>query len=76
MSTPTMFDAEQTWLAPVNYRRTRWPKATGISEDIVAWTPAAMELLGDPVWRRKIERGLADSASGRVQSLRDHLAAG
>jgi hypothetical protein len=75
MTTPTMFDAEQSWGPPVNYARRRWPTSpTGLAEEQLVYSAAALEILSDPWWSAKIQRGLQDSATGRVRSLRDHLA--
>ena len=75
MSSNTIFDVEQTWGAPVNYDRRRWPQSpTGKPEEAVEYTAAALEILTDAVWRGMIQRGLEDSATGRVRSLRAYLA--
>ncbi len=76
MSTTT-FNSEQTWDAPVNFRRERWPASpTGTAEEFIMYAAAAQELLASSYWTQKIERGLQDSATGRVRTLRDHLASG
>lgn len=74
MSTTT-FHSEQTWGAPINFRRERWPaSSTGTAEEFVEYAAAAQELLASTYWTAKVGRGLQDSAAGRVRPLGDHLA--
>jgi hypothetical protein len=39
----------------------------------VMFTPAAAEILRDPYWTRKINRGLTDARNGDTRPLSDYL---
>jgi hypothetical protein len=72
----TTFPMEQEWMpmlpAGLDFYR-RHGTSTGDSSQIAtgAFAPAR-ELLLDPWWAEKVQRGLTDSLTGRVRSLSEH----
>jgi hypothetical protein len=69
----TQYDSSQPWL-PGSPRAKPWPPtATGSEAFNPEYPQAAVELLADPWWTRKIDRGILDSLNGRTRSLQEHL---
>jgi hypothetical protein len=72
MAATTTFDVEQAWRGPINFQRRRWPASATVLEE-PPMSPAGFEIIADPWWSQKIQRGLGDSATGRVRTLQEHV---